>query len=259
MDDYELHRPTMRVLDIMESLASTEDGLSLTEIAAAIGASKSTIFPIIKALVKRRYIHLDDNTMRYSLGVTCWALAGSASEKNVWLRTVHEAMQDLVDACDEVCQLGILDGSDILYIAKVQSKKAVRLMSHVGKRLPAATTALGKAFFCDIDDDEIHRLHPDGLPIVTAHSIRTFEDFRRELDLTQERGYAIDAGESNEETICYAVPLKHRGKTIAALSVSVPTFRATEEKQKSVVDQLVRARTNLETIFVSSSEVSLLE
>jgi DNA-binding IclR family transcriptional regulator len=257
MEDSNIHRPTARVLDILEILASEDEGLTLTEIAAAISSSKSTIFPIVRTLLERRYVDVDEPTMRYRPGVACWALSGAAGEKNDWLRTINHEMQTIVAACDEVCQLGILDGCDILYIGKVQSKKAVRLVSHVGKRLPASTTALGKAILSGLDAAAVRALYPGPLPVMTGRSVSTLAALATQLEEVRANGYAVDAGESSEETICFAVALRHRGHPLAALSVSIPTFRATEEKRRCVIDEILAARQRLERMFEAADEVSL--
>lgn len=258
MESAELHRPTMRVLDILERLAEREGGLNLTELAAEISASKSTIFPIVRTLVSKNYISQDSRTARYSIGPSCWLLASTAGEKNVWMRIVTEAMQRVVKACDEVCQLGILTGPDILYVRKIQSTKLVRLASEVGTRLPANATALGKALLCEWDDTALHALYPDGLPVRTRFGVKTFEELRAQLDETRHHGYAVDDRECNEETICFAVALRHRGSPLAALSVSIPTFRAAKKKREEVVAEILKARTYLEKIFDAAEEVDLL-
>ncbi|MTJ82213.1 MAG: IclR family transcriptional regulator [Telmatospirillum sp.] len=259
MIETELHRPTLRVLDILESVSAADEGLTLTEIAAAIGASKSTIFPVIKSLVSRKYVHLNAKSLRYSPGVACLALAGASTERTGWVRLVTEEMQRVVAVCDEVCQLGILDGENVLYIGKVESRKAVRLVSHVGKRLPAAAAALGKAMIHEFSDERIAAMYPDGLPAITPFSITSFAELRRHLDAVRDKGYAVDDRELNEETRCYAVPLRHHGTIVAALSVSLPVFRATGEKTARIIDTLFEAQASIERLFASSDEVDLFD
>lgn len=258
MGESSLHHPTARVLDILERLAAREGGLSLTELAEAISASKSTIFPIMRTLAGRNYISLDDRTMRYSLGAACGALASAAGRRNMWLRLVREAMQQVVDACDEVCQLGILSGRDILYIAKVQCTKVVRLVSDVGTHLPASSTALGKAILSELPEEAVAALYPDGLPTMTEYSVATLEALRRQLEAVRACGYATDDRESSEETICFAVALRHHQHPLAALSVSLPAFRASAQAREAVVAELLKTQAHLEELFAAAEEVLLV-
>ncbi len=68
-------------------------------------------------------------------------------------------MKDIVFVCGEICQLGVLDGSDVLYIEKTEPKQAIKLESYVGKNLPAYATALGKCLLSGLNDDEIRKLY----------------------------------------------------------------------------------------------------
>ena len=62
------HRATARVLDILESLSGSEEGLTLTELSQALDAPKSSLFPIVHTLEERRYLRQDDGTGRYTMG-----------------------------------------------------------------------------------------------------------------------------------------------------------------------------------------------
>lgn len=245
----ELHRPTIRVLEILETLAESEEGVTLTELSIRIGSSKGTLFPIIKTLVEYKYAHVDE-ALRYSLGFRSCLLASSFTNSNPWLELIHNEMQNLVDACDEVCQLGILDGDNVLYIDKIQSKRAVQLVSYIGKRLPANKTALGKTLLANLTDEQIkqifiHHNHQE------EFSVMTLQKLFDEIHFVRQYGYAIDDREINEETKCYAVSLCQGSVTIAALSVSLPYFRDTKEIREKILQQLFEKKQLIETAFNS--------
>lgn len=123
------HKPTLRVLDILQSLASTEDeGLTLTEIATQIQVPKSTIIPIIHTLRDHKFIE-QKNDKRYILGINMF-LIGSASQKNITVLNIFKAeMKKIVAQTVEVCQLGVLVDGDVLYLAKEDSPEPIRLVS----------------------------------------------------------------------------------------------------------------------------------
>lgn len=68
-------------------------------------------------------------------------------------------------------QLGVLDQGNILYLEKVDSPQAIRLISRVGDRLPANATALGKALLSGLSDEEVRTLYAAGLPRLTSHTV----------------------------------------------------------------------------------------
>jgi DNA-binding IclR family transcriptional regulator len=244
------HNPTARVLAILELLASSREGMSLTALAEGAGTSKSTIFPILKTLAARRYVQLDPATLRYSLGLSSIALAEVGLSNSAWLRSIQDEMRVIVDGCHEVCQLGVLEGPNVLYVAKVQSQnQVVRLASHVGKRLPAANTALGKAMLAGCDLERLGALYPDGLESHTRYTVTSLDALYEQLQEVRRRGYAVDNRELNEETVCLAVPLRQRSKAKVALSVSIPMFRATEEARETTLRLLFAAQKRIEPLL----------
>jgi DNA-binding IclR family transcriptional regulator len=243
------HQPTSRVLDILELLASSEEGLTLTELSQAAGTSKSTIFPVLKTLTARRYAKLDPSVMRYSLGLNSFALAGIGLSNSEWLSFIQEKMLWIATDSGEVCQLGILDGPDVLYIAKVEPQRKVRLISHVGKRLPASATALGKAMLASLNLQEVKNLYPNGLPRHTKYSVKSFTELGKQLKSVSKLGYASDNRELDDEIICLAVPLRQRGSVPAALSVSIPVFRAGKDTKAKVLSLLFEAQGHIEEML----------
>lgn len=240
------HMPTIRVLEILQILSAENTGLSLTQLSDKTNILKGTIYPILKTLVKYRYINYDDHSQQYYLGIACSLLSRAFFEKSYWLKMIHREMTHIVEACNEVCQMGILDGADVLYIDKVQSAQKVQLVSNIGTRLPAIYSALGKAMIYNYSDQQLSQLYPSGFTPLTQYSVQTLPELRQQLDLVAKNGYAIDNKEINEETTCYAVPLHQRDNVIAAISVSIPTFRSDKQKVKQVIETLITSRERIE-------------
>lgn len=243
-----LHKPTERVLLILEMLAN-EDGQTLSELSLKTDILKGTIFPILKSLQHRKYINYDPATGEYSLGISCAVLASAMVDRKLWIKTVSSEMQTVVAECNEVCQMGVLEGAWVLYVDKVQGDQTVQLVSKIGTRLPAISSALGKAMLHRHSDQQILALYPQGFPTMTSHSVNNIETLRRQLDNVATHGYSIDDREMNEDTVCFAVPLMQKGTILAAISVSLPHFRATPEKTAKVIDTLKRAKTRIENVI----------
>lgn len=244
------HRPTARVLDILELLASTNDGYTLTEIANAIDAPKSTILPIIHTLCDRNFLVLNNSTSRYIIGINAF-MVGSACVKNMdILSLLKSEMQHIVDATSETCQLGILvNGRDVLYLIKIDSPEPLRLVSFVGKQLPAYCTAIGKALISQYSLEQLQQVYPDGLKPMTANTITDVAALYNELKGIRKTGIASEVGESNVDSQCLSVPLKKDHHIVAAISVSTPIYRATPEKIALIKEQLLRAQQKIESIF----------
>src|SRR5262249_61106386 len=102
--------------------------------------------------------------------------------------------------CGETVHLGTLDGVEVVYLAKVDSIHAVRMVSAVGRRLPAHCTGVGKALLSGLPADELARRYGGedaALPAMTPHSVTTLAALRGPLAAVRRRGHAIDDCESN--------------------------------------------------------------
>lgn len=168
------HRATARVLDILESLSGSEEGLTLTELSQALDAPKSSLFPIVHTLEERRYLRQDDGTGRYTMGPRALVL-GAAFSADRGLAPITQVMKEVASKCQETCQMGILDQDRVLYVAREDSPQPIRLISWVGTRLPANATAVGKALLSGLTNEEVRALYAGGLPRLTEQTITDVE------------------------------------------------------------------------------------
>ena len=165
------HRATSRVLDILEILSSSTGGYTLTEIAKQIDAPKSSIFPIIHTLEERHYISMDSSNGKYSIGISAFAIGSTYVSSKSLLSHIHSAMNELVTVCNETCNMGVLNGSNVLYVAKIDSPQSLRLVTHVGIKMPANCTALGKALLTKTSFEDMKKIFPEKLSTCTKYSI----------------------------------------------------------------------------------------
>jgi len=248
---FDEHRPTSRVLDILELLASSNEGHTLTEIAVAIDAPKSTILPIIRTLCHRKFISLNKMTSRYSISINAFVIGSSYLEDLNVLTIIKDEMQLIVNKCLETCQMGILVKGDVLYIAKIDSPEPIRLVSFAGKKIPAYCTALGKALLSRHSPQQLHQLYPQGLQAFTPQTITDFSILYTNLCQICVSNIATESEEITNNVQCLAVPLCKDNQVIAAISVSVPKFRATPEKMSLIRDLLLASQKKIEQIFIN--------
>lgn len=241
------HKPTLRVLDILETLSTYNDqGLTLTEISEKINVPKSTIVPIIHTLLDKKFI-AHNGSGRYIIGIKT-LLIGSASLQNFdVLDLFKEEMKRIVTKTGEICQLGILSDGDVLYLAKEESPEPIRLISFVGKRLPAYSTALGKALLSDFSLAELQALYPHPLTAITPKTCTSLDKLFDECSRSKKNGYFQEKEEISPDLNCFAVPIFYKDKIVSAISVSIPTFRLSPEKAELVIQTLLTAKQRLES------------
>lgn len=245
---YTIHRPTARVLDILQLLSTTREGCTLTEIATAISVPKSTIVPIIRTLCERRFI-TQRSTNKYVIGISSMIVGSACLQDMNILELFKTQMKRIVSDTSEACQLGVLVNGDVLYLAKEDSPEPIRLISFVGKRLPAYATSIGKALLSEYSQAEIRELYPQGLQPVTEQTCTDFEAFYNECQKGKKRGYFTDNEEISPGINCFSVPLTYRDRYIAAMSVSIPTFRLNKEKEELAIRSLKDSKEKLEQLF----------
>ncbi|EJX02042.1 transcriptional regulator, IclR family [gut metagenome] len=161
---------------------------------------------------------------------------------------VVQIMEHLVSRCQETCQLAILDQGQVFYVEKVDSNQTIRTITRVGDRRPANATALGKALLSGLTDQEVRELYAEGLPHLTEQTITDMETLLAQLSEIRAGGFALEQGESTPQLACSALPLRQRDRVFAAMSVAVPLFRATEEKQALIRSCLLEAREAIELL-----------
>ncbi len=138
---------------------------------------------------------------------------------------VYKEMNNIVKECNEVCQMGILDGADVLYINKRRRRHKPYNWFHIlGLVCLLSILALGKAIICEYSDQQIRQLYPDGFVPMTSYSVTTLEQLRQQLEDAERNGYAFDNREINEETVCYAVALNSEIKRLPPSAFQYPYF-----------------------------------
>lgn len=219
--------PSVRALTILEALADNSCGLTLTEVAERTGITKTTAHRFLQDMLKHHYVRRDDASKRYFLGYRVLGIA-SALLDDLDVRVVARPhLERLMKALEETVHLVQLDGTEIVYIDKVDCPHPVMLVSKVGKRRPLHCTGVGKIILAFSPEDLLTRvLEEPGLPRYTPTTITDTVKLRRELERIRTRGYALDNGEHREDIACVAGPIFDvHGAITAAVSVAGPSFR----------------------------------
>lgn len=245
------HRSTKRVIDIFELLARTEkaDGYSLTEISLQLGAPKSSLFPILHTLVNAAYLQYDPITMKYTIGRRLFEVGSNFAAKDNFYAQALGIMQEVVDQCSEACHIAELQGTSVHYLMKVDSPEPIRMHSAPGRHLPASCTALGKALLSNLSFGELQELYHNGLPKMTENTVVNINELYQQLTDIRKTGIAYEKEENYSLIQCMATPIYKSGEPVLALSISMPTFRSSPEKQSQIEELLLKARNRLEAII----------
>jgi DNA-binding IclR family transcriptional regulator len=213
----------MAVLDLLAEAGS----LSFGEIAAKLALPKSSAHALLHTIERRGYIEFEEPTKSYRLGSRIWELANSQHAIHDLRTLMKPLMDELVRRTGETVQLAVLDGIEALYLELAESPHPMKLTSRVGVRLPAHTSAIGKALLASLDEHDARRRF-EGVTLVTLteNTIGDVRTLLAELARIRRQGYSVDNEEFAVGLRCVAMPVRDaQGKTVAAMSVSMPTPR----------------------------------
>lgn len=231
-----MHNPTLRVLDVFEAVYNSKDGLTLTEISRCTGIAKGTLSPIVTTLLHKGFLR--NSGSRIMIGTNFLKFGYAYVHSLNYIDVIKPHMREIMVTCDEICQLGILDGGDVLYVEKVEPDQAVRIESSAGKTYAAYATGLGRCLLSGLSNDEIIKLYPGKFIKYTERTIPDLEMLLQQLETVRSSGYAHEIGETNIDIECLAVPIKVSGKVLTSISVSLPIYRSTQEKIEKILDVL---------------------
>lgn len=247
-DSAKLHRTTCRVLTLLSLLSQYEEGLTFTEVQQRVDIPKGTLSPILHTMEHMRFISFNPTTGKYCIGVNTYLAGKAYGDSDAELKFITEEMHRIVDACSETCQLGILQGSDVAYVAKVDSPSPIRLISDVGKVFPAYCTAIGKAILSESSREDVEKLLPRTFPAYTAHTLKNIDELCDQLVEVRRTGFARDFEEITDGVTCIAVPIHINGVIAYGLSVTTPSYRLDDEKRILIESLLKNAQYHIERV-----------
>ncbi|MBW5252583.1 IclR family transcriptional regulator [Streptomyces sp. NBC_01220] len=223
-----------RALDVLELFLHGDGTLSAPEVTRKLQLPRTTVHELLTTLAARSYlVTIPDQPGRYRLGVRTYQLGSRYAEQLDLAAEGQQVARQVAETCGETVHVAILEGTDVIYIAKVDSTHAVRMVSAAGRKLPAHCTSVGKMLLAALPERELDaRLEGLELTGMTPDSITDEAALREALASVRERGIAVEHRESNPDVSCVAAPVRDRsGRVVAALSVSVPMIRWTEERE----------------------------
>ncbi|WP_395365842.1 IclR family transcriptional regulator [Streptomyces sp. YH02] len=237
-----------RAFDVLELFLEGDGTLSAPEITRRLQLPRTTTHELVTTLTARNYlVPVPEQPGRYRLGVRTYQLGSRYAEQLDLAAEGHQVAREVADTCGETVHVAVLEDMDVIYIAKVDSTHAVRMVSAAGRRLPAHCTAVGKMLLATLPEAELdERLDGYDLAGMTPRSITDPDALRAALAEIRILGVAGEQQESNPDVSCVAAPVRDRsGRVVAALSVSVPVHRWSEDRENELTALAVKGASRL--------------
>ncbi|MFB4165379.1 IclR family transcriptional regulator [Alteribacillus sp. JSM 102045] len=236
-----------RALKILDLFDEFETELKITDISDRMLLHKSTVHSLLKTLQKHQYIEQNPENGKYRLGMKLFERGNFVIHSRDIRSIAKEYLYDLSKDTGQTVHLVIQDGKEGVYIDKVESASATVLYSRIGRRIPLHCSGVGKALLAFQPDREINNVLSDYEFIKrTENTITDKQEFLEELNHIREQGYAEDREENEPGVRCVAIPVRdHTGAVVAAISISTPTMRVSEEDIQRYVAKLKEASAQL--------------
>lgn len=223
-----------KAVTILRAFAADDQALPLAELVRRTGLHKATVHRLARELVGTRL--LDHTADGYRLGSGLFELGMRASLERSLLELAMPFLQDLYERTHETVHLGVREGTEVVYVAKIGGHRQVTTPSRAGGRMPLHCTAIGKVLLAHGSPELRRTVLAAPLERRTRWTVVAPGLLARQLDEVVENGAAFEHEESAPGLVCVAAPvLAGGGDPLAAISVTGPTTRFRPEAHVAAV------------------------
>lgn len=232
---------TLEIIEIVQEL----EGAGVSEIADQVDIGKSAVHNHLNTLENREYLVKEDD--EYYIGLSFLSFGAYARNRTDIYDTASAEVDNLAEETGEIANLLVEKNGKGIYLYQARGENAVELDTYEGKRVQLHCTALGKAMLGFRPRDEVDDvLDTHGMPGVTEHTITDREEFYEELEQVRQQKYAVDREERLTGLCCIAAPITDdQDRSIAAISISCPLHRVSEERFSNVLPDAVLGTANV--------------
>jgi IclR family acetate operon transcriptional repressor len=216
-------RSVQRALRVLEIVSSEPvAGLSLTQIAQSLGASKSTTLALARTLVASGMLRSIDPGPRYKLGTALIRYGDQAAQQSPIGEVCLPILREVSAASGMTARIALAEQGYPVCVERVDGPGSIRFHAPLGRREPPHATAAGKAMLAMLAPGRVAEIcRETGLVRHTAHTITEAATLLAELDAVRQRGWAVDDEEEFEGVFCVGAPFfDHTGGCAGALSVT---------------------------------------
>ncbi len=219
-----------RAIDVLEAIEKSDGSMTVTEIAAAVGASKSAAFATLFTLVDRGILYSQGHGAGrvYRLGFGLVRLGQEALAQVSLRDAAMPALQALTAHTQMSSRVVSFDGGQATVVGQVNAPGQIRLDLRMGQQELPHCSAVGKALLAQMAPEEARAVAAAaGMERRTEHTITDLDLLMDELELTRHRGYALDCEEDADGIMCVGAPIwDHAGANVGAISVTGLRLRA---------------------------------
>jgi IclR family pca regulon transcriptional regulator len=241
VDDAGFVRSFARGLAVLKAFDSQNPCMTLSEVARKIDLPRATTGRFLETLVTLGYASFDGRDYRLRPRVLELGMAYFSSHS--FLDIANPLLKEAAERAEEHCSMAVLDGAEIVYVARHTANRMMSFSISIGKRYPAVYTSLGRALLGTLPDaalDDIIRAAD--LQQITPQTIVDKVRLRSVIVQGRKDGYILAQSQLEVGILSIAVPIVDRsGVCIAAINIGVPASRHTPDSMRQDVLPILRS------------------
>lgn len=221
-----------RGLILLERLAQTERGLTLSDLAQQVGLAPATTHRLLGTLEQRGFVQQDEELGLWHVGVQAFTVGQAFLRSRDVVAAARPFLHRLMEQAGETANLAMPDDGMAVFLAQVESREMMRMIVRLGSRAPLHASGVGKALLAAMDEPAIEAvLHRHGLARITANTIASPGELHQALAEIRRQGYAVDDEEHAIGLRCVAATLHdEQTRALAAISLSGPKARIADAR-----------------------------
>jgi IclR family acetate operon transcriptional repressor len=242
---------TGKAFSVLEVVSLNPEATRMAEIIRGTGMTKPTAHRVVNMLLDMGFLERDGLDTGFIEGAGLVDLAHRTLAAAAPRSLRHSILQGISEQVGETVNYGMLSGSEVLYLDRVEAKWPLGLRFDAGSRVPAHCTAVGKLLLSRMPDSDLRALI-ESMPMssYTANTITAVEPLLSTLTNMRRDGIGTDDQEFMHGVVCVSVPVvDDNGRCFGGIAVSAPEARMTLNQMLTYVPQMKKAAANLAATY----------
>ena len=246
---------TGKAFSVLEVVSQNPQATKMAEIIHGTGMTKPTAHRVVNMLLDMGFLERDDLDNGFIEGTGLVDLAHRTLAAAAPRSLRHSTLEGISSQVGETVNYGVLSGSEVIYLDRVEAKWPLGLRFNAGSRVPAHCTAIGKLLLSRMPDSDLRALIESmPRPAYTTNTITDVEPLLSVLENIRRDGIGADDQEFMHGVICVSVPVVDEdGRCFGGIAISAPEARMTLRQMLTHVPQMRKAAENLAAAYRRSS------
>nr|CEL17157.1 Pca regulon regulatory protein PcaR [Kibdelosporangium sp. MJ126-NF4] len=243
-----------RGLAVIRAFDADHPEMTLSDVARVTGLTRAAARRFLHTLVDLGYMRSDGRL--FALRPKVLELGYSYLSSLGLPDVAQPHLEKLAAEVHESCSVSVLDGTDIVYVARVPTKRIMKVMIEIGTRFPAHAASMGRVMLAAQEPTWLDNfLSTTPLTAMTERTITDANELRSELSQVSAQGWCMVDEELDRGLRSVAAPIRNRGKVVAAVNISTHVSRPVESVQTDLLPPLLATAEAISTDLTASGGI----